>query len=167
MATAHLIGAEEYLHSTFEYDAEYVDGRIVQRPMPSQTHSEMQGFLVGSFFVMREKLGIRMWPEQRIRTQPDPPRYRIPDVCVTYGKPAEEVYSTPPHLCIEILSPDDSAVELRIKVDEYLDFGVSYVWVIDPVARTGEIHTSSGIEKIRDGKFKAGEIEIDLADLQQ
>jgi Uma2 family endonuclease len=166
MAIAHLISAEEYLHTSFEHDAEYVDGRIVYRSLPTNTHCEMQGFLDRSFFGMRQELGIRSYPEQRIRTQADPPRYRVPDLCVTVGKPGEEVLTKPPLICIEILSPDESIIELRIKIDEYLAFGVQYVWIIDPVARIGEIYTCKGIEGVRDGKFRAGAILVDLNDLE-
>lgn len=166
MAVAHLISAEEYLHTSFEHDAEYVEGRIVQRPLPQKPHSKNQGFLIWKLYGMGQALGFMPWAEQRIQTQADPPHYRIPDVCVTYGEPDENVFTTPPFLCIEILSPDDSAVELRMKINEYLKFGVPYVWVIDPIAQTGEIYTPDVIERVSDGKFRAGAIEIDLADLE-
>ena len=35
MSTIHLVNLEEYLHSTFEPDAEYVEGRIVRRSVQS------------------------------------------------------------------------------------------------------------------------------------
>lgn len=165
MATAQLISVDEYLHTSFEHDAEYVEGRIVYRPLPTNSHSGMQGFLVYCLTTMRNELGVWPWPEQRIQTRSDPPHFRVPDVCVTNGRPDEEILTTPPFLCIEILSPGDSALELRAKIDEYLEFGVSYVWVIDPIARTGEVYTLGAIEKIRDGKFRAGAIEIDLAEM--
>jgi Uma2 family endonuclease len=103
--------------------------------------------------------------EQRLRTLPDPAHYRVPDVCVTLGEPAENIFTEPPFLCVEILSPDDTAVEVRTKVEEYLAFGVAYVWVIDPITRRGEIHTSKGIQRIEDGMFRAGEIEVDVRKL--
>jgi Uma2 family endonuclease len=163
MAIAHLISAEEYLHTSFEHDAEYVDGRIVYRSVPQKPHSKMQRFLLSGIAEAGGDLGLEAWPEQRIRTQANPPHFRVPDVCVTYGEPDEDVFTTPPFLCIEILSPDDSLIELRIKISEYLNFGVEYVWVIDPVARSGEVYTRDRIESVRDGKFKAGPIEVDLA----
>jgi len=48
MATSQLVSVEEYLHSTFETDAEYVDGKIVNRSTPLKPHSKMQGYLVRS-----------------------------------------------------------------------------------------------------------------------
>jgi len=51
---------------------------------------------------------------------------------------------------------------LRIKIEEYLAVGATYVWVIDPIAFTGRIHTRHGVEQVADGLFRAGEIEIDV-----
>jgi len=103
-----------------------------------------------------------VWLEQTIRTQSDPPRFRVPDVCLTLGEPDEEIFPTAPFLCVEILSPEDKAVALRAKVNEYLRFGVRYVWVIDPESFTGEVYTSEGIERVDDGVFGADQIEVDI-----
>jgi Uma2 family endonuclease len=167
MATTHLISVEEYLHSTFEPDAEYVEGRIVPRSMPQKPHSKIQGYLYRTLYEVAHPIGYEIWVEQRVRTKRDPARYRVPDVCVTFGEPDEDIFSEPPFLCVEVLSPDDTARELRIKVDEYLSFGVAYVWVADPISLEGEIHTHDRIERVRDGRFRAGDIEVDLQKTQQ
>jgi Uma2 family endonuclease len=132
---------------------------------PDRSHSEVQGFLIWELHKRGRPLGFRCWPSQKIRTQADPPLYRVPDVCVTLGEPDEEIFTTPPFVCIEILTPEDCAGELNLKIAGYLTFGVEYVWVIDSRSHTGEIHKRHRIESIRDGKFKAGAIEIDLNDL--
>ena len=49
METTELVSVEEYLHSTFEYDAEYVEGRIVLRPMPQKPHSRMQSTWIARY----------------------------------------------------------------------------------------------------------------------
>jgi hypothetical protein len=46
MATTHLVSVDEYLHTSFEHDAEYVEGRIVYRSWPQKPHSKMQAFLL-------------------------------------------------------------------------------------------------------------------------
>ena len=165
MATAELVSVEEYLHSTFEPDAEYVEGRIIPRSVPQKSHSKMQGYLDRTLYQVAHPLGYDVWMEQRLRTQPDPAHYRVPDICITRGEPAEDVFTEPPVLCVEILSPDDAAVEVRAKVREYLAFGVACVWIVDPTTGTGEIHTRDGIARVEDGIFRAGDIEIDLKKL--
>jgi Uma2 family endonuclease len=163
MATAQLVSEEEYLHTSYEPDAEYVEGRIVHRSMPQSPHSEMQTYFVYALYTLTRTLGrYRVWDVQRIRTKTNPARYRIPDICVTVGRPNELVFTEPPFLCIEILSPDDSISEHRAKLKEYLAMGVSYIWVIDPVAMDGDIHTADRTEPVRDGIFRAGDIAIDI-----
>jgi len=167
MATMHPISVEEYLHSTFEPDAEYVEGRIVQRAAPQKPHSKIQTYLIRALYDVGHPLGYQVWVEQRIRTKRDPVRYRIPDVCITFGEPDEEIFTEPPFLCVEVLSPDDTAHELRMKIDEYLAWGVAHIWIVDPISLGGEIHKSDGIERVRGGRFRAGDIEVDLGNTQQ
>jgi len=162
MASTHLVSVEEYLRSAYEPDAEYVAGRILARSMPQKAHSKMQGFLDRTLYALAHPLGYEVWVEQRVRTQPHPARYRVPDVCLTLGEPAEDIFTGPPFLCLEILSPDDTALDVRAKVDEYLAFGVAYVWVIDPATGSGETHTSQGIQRVEDGVFRADPIELNV-----
>ena len=70
--------AIEYLHTSFEHDAEFVEGRIVERPAPVWDHSNLQGFLIEVLRPVGRQFGFRVLPEQRIQTHPD--RFRVPDV---------------------------------------------------------------------------------------
>src|SRR5690348_8795584 len=88
MAVAELISAEQYLHSSFEHDAEFVEGRLIQRPMPTWEHASMQGFLVEELRVIGRRLGFFAVPEQRVQIRAD--RFRVPDVCVVTDKPEGE-----------------------------------------------------------------------------
>lgn len=134
--------------------------------MPQKPHSKMQSYLVRTLYEAAHPLGYEVWTEQRVRTQRNPARYRVPDLCLTQGEPAESVFTDPPYLCVEILSPDDTAVDLRAEVHEYLAFGVAYVWInvwiMDPSNGTGEIHTPAGIERVQNGRFHAGEVAIQV-----
>jgi hypothetical protein len=75
-----------------------------------------------------------------VQTRAD--HFRVPDVCVVTerpdGEPGHRIVTHSPYFCIEILSPEDKAVETLEKVREYLRFGVTWVWVIDPVSLTGQ-----------------------------
>jgi Uma2 family endonuclease len=81
--------------------------------------------------------------EQGVRTRPD--RLRVPDVCLLTAKPAgpvgRRIVTEPPYLCIESLSPEDTAIATMAGVREYREFGVEWVWVIEPVSRQGEVHS--------------------------
>jgi Uma2 family endonuclease len=62
-----------------------------------------------------------------------PGRVRIPDVVVSeIPLPDEEVFTSPPYLCVEVMSPDDTIAAMQDRLDDCLHFGVANVWVIDP-----------------------------------
>ena len=69
----------------------------------------------------------------------------------------------PPYLCIEILSPEDTTVPTGEKVREYLNFGVAWVWVIDPASRTGQVHGPDGVANIEDRIFFTDRFSVDLS----
>ena len=170
MALAELPSAVQYLHSSFEHHAEFVEGRLVQRPTPAWEHASMQGFLVRDLWAICRSVGFFTVPEQRVQTRPD--RFRVPDVCVLTDKPEGEhshrspgrrIVTRPPYLCVEILSPEDTAVETMDKVREYLNFGVAWVWVIDPVSLAGQSHSRTGAANVEDRVFATDRFSIDLS----
>jgi Uma2 family endonuclease len=164
-AVAELVSAEQYLHTSFEHDAEFVEGRIVERPMPTWEHASMQGFLIEELRAMGRRLGLFAVPEQRVRIRGN--RFRVPDVCVVTdkpeGEPGRRIVTQPPYLCIEILSPEDTAVATLEKVREYLNFGVAWVWVIDPVSRAGQVHGRNGVVSVDDRIFSTDRFSVDLS----
>ncbi|HWF11236.1 MAG TPA: Uma2 family endonuclease [Bryobacteraceae bacterium] len=163
MAVAELVSAEQYLRSNFEHDAEFVEGRLIQRPVPTWEHAAMQGLLIRGLWAVCSAMGFFAVPEQRVQTRTR--RFRVPDVCVVTAKPEGEpgrrIVTLPPYFCIEILSPEDTAVETMEKVREYLQFAVEWVWVIDPVSRSGQVHSRSGVANV-EGAFSTDRFEIDL-----
>jgi Uma2 family endonuclease len=165
MAVAELISAEQYLRSNFEYDAEFVEGRLVERPVPTWEHACMQGFLIEELRAIGRRLGLFAVPEQRVQTRAE--RFRVPDVCVLTdrpeGEPGRRIVSRPPYLCVEILSPEDTAMETMDKVREYLNFGVAWVWVIDPISLSGQVHSRNGVVSIEDRIFSTDRFSLDLS----
>ena len=127
MAVAELLSAEQYPHSSFEHDAEFVEGRLVDRPAPTWEH----------------------WPAARI--------------VHGEGEFGRRIVTRPHHLCVEILSPEDTAVETMEKVREYLHFGVAWVWVIDPVSLTGRIYSQDRIVNVEDRIFPADRFSVDVS----
>jgi hypothetical protein len=49
-----LVSVEEYLHSTFDPDCDYVDGEVLERNWGERDHSTLQAELI-LFFGNREK----------------------------------------------------------------------------------------------------------------
>lgn len=141
MAAHTQISVEEYLRTSFDdQDCEYVDGQIVERGMPDLPHSEAQKRLILWFGGMEEKLSLHCFPDLRLRTRER--RYRVVDLAVFQGRPAERVPSSPPLVTIEILSPDDRFAEVLTKLEEYRAWGVAHVWFVDPISRKLYVYTA-------------------------
>ena len=142
MATGALVPLEEYLSTTYEADCEYVDGEILERNMGEIDHAALQTVLVFWLFTQRKQFGIHIFTE--IRTQVGGTRFRIPDIAVTLEKGKGRILKTPPFLCIEILSPEDRVSRMEEKIDDYLNFGVPHIWLIDPRKRSAWSYTQAG-----------------------
>ena len=149
MPTATAIPVEEYLRTCYEPDAEYVDGCLVERNVGEWSHSLLQGLITTSLGA-RGGGRFRVFPELRIRVSNEP-RYRIPDICVVpLSHPYERVLTRPPHLAIEILSPDDEVPDVLAKVGEYLEMGIPHVWFVDPYHRRVSAADSRGVHERAD-----------------
>ncbi len=153
MATAPvtpLVSIDEYLHMSFEYDAEYVDGHIEERPVPEFDHAQLQIFIGGLLLRHKKSWGVRIAGDARIQTTPM--RFRLPDLCITRAsEPKEQVLRTPPLLCIEILSPEDRPSRIQRKCEEFLMMGVLAVWVLNTRDRLIRVYTASATTDHRDG----------------
>jgi len=164
MAASVLIPVEEYLRTSYRPDRDYVDGAVVERNVGEEFHSYLQGELLAYLAQHKKRWNIQPYPEQRVQVAPQ--RFRIPDICVVIGgRSSEQIFRTPPFLCIEILSKDDTMDSMQERIDDYLGFGVPYVWVVNSRLRNGWVYTKGNAQEAVEGVLRAGEIEVRLADL--
>ena len=165
MSVTELVTVEEYLSTDYSPDCDYVDGVLEDRHVGGKGHSKLQRVLIIWFDKHTASLGVQTFPEQRVQVSPS--RYRLPDLCVTLGEPEGEIFFTPPFLCIEILSPQDQMGRVLSKVSDFLNLGVSYVWVIDPRKKTATVYTASEVLPVSDGILRTQnpDIALPLADL--
>jgi Uma2 family endonuclease len=161
MSSVTGVSVEQYLSTSYRPDCDYVDGEVRERNVGEYPHSNLQACLVIWFGIRQHDWNIRVLPEQRVRVSSR--QYRIPDVCVLKREqPIEPVFTQPPLICIEILSKDDRLRDLQQRVDEYLDFGVPNVWILDPVLRKGYVCTHSGFLEPESGLLQVTESSIHL-----
>ncbi len=132
MATTALqMSVEEYLKTSFEPDAEYVDGVIEERPMGEDQHSAWQAAIVGFFVPRAKEWNIRVRPELRSKTGER--RYRVPDVAlIDASLPYAPVATEPPLVIFEILSPEDRIARLLVRLADFETMGVKGIYVVDP-----------------------------------
>ncbi|HZD47984.1 MAG TPA: Uma2 family endonuclease [Silvibacterium sp.] len=136
MATATHIPLEQYLSTDYEPDAEYVDGEIEERNAGEYEHNLAQLALVNWFNEHGSEWKIRSIQEQHTRLTPT--RYRIPDVCVfSRGLLRESIFTHPQIVAIEVLSPEDKHSRIQERIEDFINFGVRNIWVIDPIKRIG------------------------------
>ena len=140
MATATVtpfVSVEEYLHTTYRPDVDYVDGHIEERNLGEFDHGNLQGMFFGIFRRNRKLWHIR--PALDCRVQVSPTRFRVPDVCIVSAKnPKEQIIRHAPMLCVEIVSPEDTLAKLLRRAEDFFAMGVPAVWVVDP--RTRIVH---------------------------
>jgi Uma2 family endonuclease len=67
------------------------------------------------------------------------------------GNQKEQVFHQPPFICIEVLSKDDSLRSVQKRIDDYLKFGVPYVWVFDPFDRRAWTYSIGGNREVTGG----------------
>ncbi len=165
MASSTVVPVGEYLHTVYEPDCDYVDGEVIERNVGENQHSTIQGILIGQLRELGRRLPIRVRPELRMRVSAT--RFRIPDICVMLkSQRPESVLTAAPFLCIEILSPEDRMSRVIERVKEFLAFGVSYVWVIDPESRSAFTYTKDEVREARDRLITADpEISISVVEL--
>jgi len=81
------------------------------------------------------------------------------------GRPKEQIFRTPPFICIEILSPDDRLSRVQVKLNDYLHFGVPYVFLLDPETRKAYRWTTAGMLEVSELRTENPEIVVPLAEL--
>ena len=160
MATGESVSVQEYLSTSYRPDCDYVDGVVVERNLGEYDHARLQGEVFAYFHARRKQWGLRAIPEQRVQVSPT--RFRVPDVCVVKGEPTEQIFRTPPFICIEILSPEDRLTQMHQRVQDYLEFGVPYVWILDPATRKAYRSTPDGLTEISELHTKDPEITVPL-----
>ena len=166
MGSTTLISLEEYLHTTYRPDCDFLEGVVEERNVGEEEHADIQGLLWGVFHEHRLAWGIRVRPELRLQVRPN--RFRIPDVMVIRSSaPKERRVTIPPLLCIEVMSSDDTLRSLRARIDDYLAMGVKHVWVVDPWTRAGYQASEGGYKQPPDGilRVPGTEVVVSLAAL--
>lgn len=122
--------------------SEYIDGAVIQKPMPKARHSRLQGKLIDAINEVAEAQQIvYAFPELRC-TFGD--RSIVPDIAVfrwknialdADGEPLDNVLMAP-DWAIEILSPEQSPNRVTGNILHCLKHGCQLGWLIDPGDRS-------------------------------
>jgi len=167
LSVATAVPLTEYLNTSYRPDCDYLEGELLERNVGEWDHARLQ-VRVGNCLSRQEKQsGILVVLAQRIQVKAR--RFRIPDIAVVAGKrPDTGIITQPPFLCVEILSPRDRVVEMQDRIHDYLDFGVRYVWLIDPRSGLTLAYTDHGVQEIKNDilNTKDPDIQVNLNELE-
>ena len=117
---------------------EFIDGEIVQKPMPQGKHSTVQLDLGAAInLALKPQKIARAYSELRCNFGN---RSVIPDIAIftweriprdTYGK-VSNLFESAPNWVIEILSPDQNQTKVIRNILYCLDHGTEMGWLLDP-----------------------------------
>ena len=122
--------------------SEFINGQVIQKPMPQGKHSKLQGKLVTAINQAAEDRKIALaFPELRCTFGG---RSIVPDVSVFAWEriPVEangdvaNIFPTYPDWTIEILSPDQSLTKVTGNILHCLKNGCQMGWLVDPSERS-------------------------------
>jgi Uma2 family endonuclease len=148
--------ADDLLAMSDERDYELVDGQLRERTMGMESswvavtiahllYSLAQDGGLG--WVFGEGTGFQCFAD-------DPNRVRKPDVAflrrtqLPKGPPRRGFCRVAPDLAVEVVSPNDTAYEVETKLAEWLDAGVSEVWIVVPHVQKVRIHRADVSETV-------------------
>jgi len=169
MSASAIISVAEYLKHVYEPDAEYVDGEVLERNLGEYDHARLQTLISRALGQFEDTHQIQVLVEQRVRVADTATkkRYRVPDILV-FCQPFRitPVLLDPPLAVIEILSPEDRMSMMLTKVADYAQFGIKYIFVIDPAEHQLFLAEAGGLRPVPDDSVRfatpGGEIAVDL-----
>jgi Uma2 family endonuclease len=154
-----IVTVEEYLHTSYRPDCDYVDGKVEERNLGEHDHGYLQ-ILLGHLFIQnRDAWGVRAVTD--VRTQVKGTRFRVPDVSVLRADaPREPIIKHPQLIVIEILSPEDRLSRFQDRIDDYVAFGVENIWVLDPETRRAWTADRDGLHPAQSGELTVPETPV-------
>jgi len=144
---------EDLLEITDRPMPELIDGQLVERePMGQKSDAvAANALLYVGIFVKEHQLGLVNGAQGSYQIFPDDPdKVRIPDVSFTsrkrlpQGQEADGHGRVAPDLAVEVLSPNDKAIDVGIKVRDFLSAGVRLIWVLNPFTCDIQVYREDG-----------------------
>lgn len=129
-----------------ELTGEWVDGEVELMSPVGNRQSQLQVWLtvILGAFVSHHQLGELRGPDFPIRIV-RPRRRRIPDLLFVAAQRTSIIQPTycdgPPDLALEIVAPESTSRDYRVKYQEYEACGIREYWIVDPQAEIVEAAT--------------------------
>jgi Uma2 family endonuclease len=147
---------DEPLEETDREGCELIDGEWVEKPMSNKAAlvatnltmplvPHLRATNLG--FVFQAEAAYRLFAARpKFLRKPDLSfvrRERFPD-----GRATDKTFEFPPDLAVEVISPNDPAEQVELKLDEYLRAGVRLVWIVYIPTRNVWAYRPDGTAKL-------------------
>ena len=164
MASTTLLTSEQFLALPEELDPqgnsvsqELITGEVVSMPPPSQQHDIIRSNILQALFgyvLTNLGLGLKVLPDAAFVVSVN--SILVPDAAVVaIGRLSprnHKYFPGAPELAIEVVSPTETAIHLKNKVDAYLANGSQSVWIAYPDARSVMVHRIDSVRELRGGQ---------------
>lgn len=120
---------------------EKINGQeVLMSPRPATRHSRAAGRIYGIFFQFLRKKRCEAFFEHEVHL--DDENVFVPDVLIICDKNKIKAnwIDGVPDLVVEVLSPSTTINDRGIKKDVYERSGVKEYWIVDPSAKSIEVH---------------------------
>ncbi|MBI4498633.1 MAG: Uma2 family endonuclease [Chloroflexi bacterium] len=150
-STKTLLTAEDLLRlPEDECRYELLDGELVTMAPTGAEHGRIAARVAYRLLMHVEAHngGAVLTNDPGIILRRNPDRVRAPDVCfiarerIPAGGLPQGYLETVPDLIVEVVSPNDTAVDVQQKVEEWLQAGARLVWVVYPGTRSVVVYQS-------------------------
>jgi Uma2 family endonuclease len=150
-----LLTGEDLLELQKQGRFELVRGELVELTPPGFEHGEVAGnvYYALKSHARARNLG-KVVVESGFYLQRGPDTVRGPDVSfyawdrIPDREQRQGYAPRPPNLVVEVVSPQDTAQDLEIRIQEFLGAGVERIWVLFPASRTLRDVTSDGTSRV-------------------
>ena len=160
------ISVEEYLHTAYRPDVEYVDGEIQERNVGEIEHARMIKAVLTWFIQHEKEWQVEALSDVRVQISAD--RFRIPDICVsTASSHDRKIVTTAPLLVVEVLSPEDRIDRYQQRITDYRAMGIHGIWVLDPETNRGWDCSTGNWMEGTEFRLSNSEIYLDLSALSR
>lgn len=139
--TTPFMSFEDYVAYDDDSAARYelVDGELVEITPPTFRHLLIAKFIEQCLEAEIHRSGPRWLCFRGAGVRTGLLKSRLTDVCVVTLEQARElqgnalIFSTPPLLVVEVISPDSVTRDYRYKRTEYAALGIPEYWIVDPL----------------------------------
>jgi|ERR1035438_233329 Uma2 family endonuclease len=160
MPATALLTSEQYLSLPEEFDQngnrikdELIGGQIVKMPPASNRHDRIKNrikFLLDRHIDQNSLSALESLVEMGAVVS----KYDtfVPDVSVVKCERfsgVDRVFRGAPDLAIEVVSPSDTVIRLKAKVDAYLQGGSNTVWVVFPESCSVTIYSGGSLRELK------------------